>query len=91
VWDPNPRGLAAVAAWGLRGRPGLTTTPAPRLRAIAAAGRPHSCCASKIRKPEVGRGSQMCFQERRARILFMFDVDMPKRSANALWVTLPFV
>jgi hypothetical protein len=32
----------------------------------------------------------MCFQERRARILFMFDVDIPKRSANALWVTLLF-
>jgi hypothetical protein len=40
---------------------------------------------------KVGARSQMCFQERRARILFMFDVDMPKRSANSLWVTLPFV
>jgi hypothetical protein len=23
-----------------------------------------------------------------AKILFMIDIDMPKRSANALWVTL---
>jgi hypothetical protein len=33
----------------------------------------------------------MRFQERRARMFFTVDVEMPKRSANALWVTLPFV
>jgi hypothetical protein len=43
-----------VIALGPSGRPVFTTTT--RLRAIAAAGRPHSCCASKIRKAGVGRG-----------------------------------
>jgi hypothetical protein len=33
----------------------------------------------------------MCFQERRVRILLTFDVEMPKRSANAFWVTLPLL
>jgi hypothetical protein len=59
------------------------------LRATAAAG-PTPAVLRKSVNLGSGAGSQMCFQERRARILLMFDVDMPKRSANELWVTLPF-
>jgi hypothetical protein len=32
----------------------------------------------------------MRFQERRVSIFFTFDVEMSKRWANAVWVTLPF-
>jgi hypothetical protein len=80
-----------VIALGPSGRPVFTTTTTARMRAIAAAGRPTHAVFRKSVNLGSGAGSQMCFQERLARILFMFDVDMPKRSANALWLTLPFV
>jgi hypothetical protein len=32
----------------------------------------------------------MVFQERRARMFFTLDSDEPDRSANTVWVTLPF-
>jgi hypothetical protein len=81
-----------VIALGPSDWPGLTTTPAPGcVPSLQPAGPPLLLCFEKSVNLGSGTWSQMCFHERRARILFMFDVDLSKRSANALWVTLPFV